>query len=249
VTTLDRLLAERPVVGTFAKIPRPEIVDLIALAGFDFAVCDYEHGQMDERDVRGTVRSARAAGLPMVVRVADLDRGAINRILEAGAAGIQLARTVGERGPALAALIRYPPQGSRSLSTVQPSARYGRGPILEHVARSNAEVLAVGQFETADYGDGLDEAVGGLDVAFIGPVDLSVDLGAPGDMQAPVVRSAIADVKAAATRSGTALGIYAATAEAGRGALEQGYRYVVVSSDIGMLAAGAENLLAGFRDH
>jgi 2-keto-3-deoxy-L-rhamnonate aldolase RhmA len=247
VSVLRQTLDSRPVLGTFVKIPRAEIVDLLALSGLDFAVCDYEHGQMDERDVLETLRAARGAQLPMVVRVADLDRGGINRMLEAGAAGIQLARTVGATGPALAALLHYPPEGSRSLSTVQPSALYGRVAIGEHIARANADVLAVGQFETANYADGLDDAIAALDVAFIGPVDLTVDLGAPGDTGAPAVRGAIADIEHAAARTETALGIYAADAQAALVALAAGYRYVVISSDIAMLAAGAAQLIGAVR--
>ena len=58
----------------------------------------YEHGQMDERDVLETVRAAQGAGIPIVIRVPGMERGFVNRSLEAGAAGIMLARTVGSAG-------------------------------------------------------------------------------------------------------------------------------------------------------
>ncbi len=86
-----------PVVGTFLKIPRFEVVDLLALAGFDFVVCDYEHSQMSLLDATDIVRAGVGRGLPVVVRVPGLNRGDINRLLEAGAAGIQLARGSGMR--------------------------------------------------------------------------------------------------------------------------------------------------------
>jgi len=247
MTSLRQTLSERAVIGTFVKVPRPEIVDLMALAGFDFVVCDFEHGQMDERDVLETVRASQGAGLPIVIRVPDMDRGFINRALEAGAAGIKLASTVGAAAPALADAMRYPPLGSRSLSTIQPSASYGHVPLVEYVERSNAEVLVVGQFETANYAEALDEAVAALDVAFIGPVDLSLDLGTPGDLESTVVKEAIAEVERAAEKAGTPMGIYAGNAAAARAALDRGYRYVVVSSDLGVLAAGADQLVAEIR--
>lgn len=100
--SLRSLLDVGLVVGTFLKIPRFEVVDLLALAGFDFVVCDYEHAQMTIADATDIVRAGVGRGLPVVVRVPTLDRGDINCLLEAGAAGIQLARGRGMRRPAYA---------------------------------------------------------------------------------------------------------------------------------------------------
>ena len=88
--SLRALLAERSVTGTFLKIPRFEVVDLLALAGFDFVVCDYEHAQMSVREACEVVRAGAGRGMPVMVRVPALDRGEINRLLEAGAAGANL---------------------------------------------------------------------------------------------------------------------------------------------------------------
>lgn len=241
---LGEALARGPVLGTFLKLPRPEVVDVLAAAGFDFVVCDYEHAQMDEREARDVVRAGRTVGLPVVVRVPDLDRGAINRLLEAGAAGIQLARTRADAARDLRDVLRYAPDGSRSVSMSHPAAGYGTVPLTEFMARSNASVLAVGQFETADYAYGLDRAVTSLDVAFIGPVDLRVDLGHPAEPGHPDVVSAMAAIRAAAAAAGVPTGSFAGSAQAAREAVEAGDRYVVVSGDLTMLAQAATDLAA-----
>lgn len=238
--TLDRKLAAGPVVGTFLKLPRFEVVDLLALAGFDFAVCDYEHAQMSVMDACDVVRAGLGRDLPVVVRVPTLDRGDINRLLEAGAAGIQLARGSGAAAPALRELTSYPPVGTRSVSLSQPAADYGMGTSLTaHFERSNSSVLAVGQFEAADYADGIDAAMAALDVAFIGPVDLSVDLGTPGELDSPEMQRAAADIEAAARRHDVPMGIFAGSAQAAAAAVSRGYRYIVSGSDLTMLADGA----------
>jgi hypothetical protein len=97
----------------------------------------------------------------------------------------------------------------------------------------------VGQFETADYADGIDAAMAALDVAFIGPVDLSVDLGTPGEPDSERMRTATVAIEAAAAAHGTPLGIFAGSPEAAADALARGYRYIVTGSDLAMLATGA----------
>lgn len=244
MTILRTRMSLGPVFGTFVKLPRPEIVGIAALAGFDFIICDYEHAQMDERDILETVRAGRVAELPVLVRLPGSDRGLINRVLEAGAAGIQLARITAPDAAELTRLMRYPPLGTRSISLGQPSAGYGTQALTEYMSTSNAQALAVGQFETRASDDSLDEAVAALDVAFIGPVDLSVDLGHPGNINAEPVQMAISAIEAAAARADTPMGTFVTSRAAAAAALDRGYRYLVISSDIAMLMSGARQALA-----
>src|SRR5690242_8429923 len=104
-------LSSRRLVGTFVKLPALESVELCA-ASLDFCVVDHEHSQLAESDVLRLVRHAAALGFPAVVRIPQVDRGLVNRLLEAGAAGIQLSsvRRVAEV-QALRDATRYAPGG------------------------------------------------------------------------------------------------------------------------------------------
>lgn len=246
---LRPVLESRAAIGTFLKLPRPEVVSLLALAGFDFVICDLEHAQIDERECREVLLAAAADGLPVIVRVAQLDRGVVNRLLEAGAAGIQLPRTRTAQDAAdLCSLLRYPPDGTRSVSQAQRAAGYGAEPLPEYLAASNAAVLAVGQFETADLPERLDDVVALLDVAFIGSVDLSVDAGRPGDELAPAVRRVVERVEAAAARTGCHLGVFAPDARRAAAAVAGGYNYVAVAADVTMLRRGAADLIGDLAE-
>lgn len=247
--SLRELLLDHPVVGTFLKLPRTDVVAILALAGFDFLICDLEHSQADERDCRDVLLAARAEGIPTVVRVASVDRGLINRLLEAGAAGIQMPRIRTAADVAeLRSLVSYPPAGTRSLSLAQPSARYGTKPMQDYLRDSNEEVLTVGQFETADLIAPLDDVVEGLDVAFIGTLDLSVDAGVAGQFDSPALRQKVAAVEEAAKRTATPLGAFAPDVSAARTAISRGYRYIAVAADITMLAAAAHDLVHAIQD-
>jgi 2-keto-3-deoxy-L-rhamnonate aldolase RhmA len=225
------------------------VVEVAALAGFDFVICDPEHGQMGEGGARRVILAGRAAGLPVAVRAAELERGSINRLLEAGAAGLQAPR-VRTRAEVerLRDLALYPPHGSRSVSLAHPMAGYGSVPPDDYLARSQGQVLLVGQFETARVGNGpLLEAIGGLDVAFIGVFDLSVDLGLPGRFDAPEVRRWVEGLAEAAEAAGVALGLYAPTAEAAVAAARSGFKYIALGSDVTVLQQAFRNLAGAVK--
>src|SRR5919204_2571367 len=90
LSSLRGRLRERRLVGTFVKLPALESIEIVA-AELDFAVVDLEHSQLDEGDALRLVRHAHALGFSAMVRIPELERGLVNRLLEAGAAGIQLS--------------------------------------------------------------------------------------------------------------------------------------------------------------
>lgn len=245
---LRNALAKGPVYGTFLKLPRPEIVDMLALAGFDFVICDMEHGQITELEARAVLHACRAAGVAAVVRLPDPEQGVVNRLLEAGAVGIQVPRhRNGTQARRVRAMLLYPPDGVRSVGNAHPLAGYGTVPATEYLPASNARVVLVGQFETRDVHQPIDRALDGLDVAFIGSMDLSVDFGAPGKFDHPRVVQRVQAVEEAAKKAGVAMGGVAGSPEQAKALAASGYRYVAISSDTTMFLAGARSLLAGLR--
>jgi 4-hydroxy-2-oxoheptanedioate aldolase len=218
--------------GLFVKLPTTEVIDVIAAAGFDFAVVDLEHSQLSEADARALVRHARALGFPALVRLPEVDRGAVNRLLEAGAAGIQLStvRTVAQVRE-LRAASRYAPQGARSISLAHPEAGYGAVPLEDYLRAAESQPpLVVAQIETAETDDPLDDILAaGADVAFLGLTDLSVDLG----LDHARLRARVDEVAAAAERAGIRLGAF--------GLDDRRVVYDLVSSDLSLLRAAVAN--------
>jgi 4-hydroxy-2-oxoheptanedioate aldolase len=244
----ERLRAGPPIVGTFLKLASLETVDIASSAGFDVVVIDGEHAQLGQSECLALVRHAGARGLPAIVRIPAVDAGYVNRLLEAGAAGIQLSslRARGERD-ALIAACRYPPDGTRSVSLAHPAADYGAVPLAAYLDRSKGGPLLVGQIETATTVDPLEDLLPGLDLAFLGTTDLSVDLGRPGMLDDERVRTRVAEIAAAAERASVALGAWVASADALAGLRGMKLRYVVVGSDLQLLRAGVASALAASR--
>ena len=240
-TPLRHKLSTRAAIGTFVKLGRREVIEILALAGLDFAICDLEHSQITEQEAGNLVAAGRVCGLPVIVRVAHFDPGQINRLLEAGAAGIQLPQVqTSQQVAALSAACKYPPEGSRSISMAQPAAGYGSEPLTEYIRRSNQEVVLVGQLESRELEQPLSELVTGLDVAFIGSLDLTVDMGAPGRFDHPAVQQRMREIEQAAAAAKVHLGIYADSPARAAQAAAAGYRMIALSSDLGALAGAAK---------
>lgn len=246
---MRQLLAERALIGTFLKLGQREMVEILAGSGFDFAICDLEHSQITEQETAIILLAGLACGLPIIVRVPSLDTGLMNRLLEGGAAGIQLPqlRCAAERDAFRAALL-YAPQGARSISLAQPAAGYGAEPLLDYIRRANEEALLVGQIETDQLETPLEQLMNGLDVAFVGTLDLTVDMGVPGQAEHPSVQARLRQIERAANGGGVHLGIYADTPAAAARALAAGYRYVALSSDLSILQKAGRALVQQVRN-
>jgi 4-hydroxy-2-oxoheptanedioate aldolase len=231
------LHAPGTVHGVFLKLPSPDVLDVAAAAGFDFAVVDLEHSTLDVGDAISLVRHADAIGYPALVRVPSVDAALINRLLENGAAGIQLSmlrRT--DETAALVAATCYAPAGTRSVSLAHRTAEFGAVGLTGYLAaESDAPPVLVGQIETVET-DPLPDLIAGLDVCFVGTTDLSVDLGraAPGD---PDVARAVGRVETAAAEAGVAFGGWAPSVDQVAGLGLAAADYVVIGSDVQLLAA------------
>jgi len=238
-----RLGAGATLRSTFVKLPGLEIIDLLAAVGLDALIIDLEHSQLDESEARRQIRHAAALGFPALVRLPSPERGQINRLLEAGAAGVQLSGvTRRSEVEELLDACRYPPAGSRSVSLAQPAAAYGARGLTAHLAGSAP--LVVVQIETARTDDPLTKVISGVDVAFAGLTDLSVDLGVPGNLDAPAVLARIDELASARAAleepDRPILGGWIPTFAAA-GPLEQrGATYLTAGSDLAILGAALQ---------
>jgi 4-hydroxy-2-oxoheptanedioate aldolase len=233
-----RLAGGQATLGTFVGAASPVREEACAAAGVDWVVVDLVHGSGGEEQVRDVIPVAGAYGVPTVVRVESAARIRIGRVLDLGAAGVMLPRMDTAEEVRLAVRhLRYPPAGDRGVATYNRACRFGLDPGA--LARANAEVLGVVQVESASAVEHVDQiaAIDGVDVLFVGPQDLSHNLGVPGDLQAPTYLAAVERVRAAAARHGKASGLLVrdgATAAARRA---EGWTFVAIGSDTTLLAA------------
>jgi 2-keto-3-deoxy-L-rhamnonate aldolase RhmA len=250
VTWLKDLINEPgrkvPPIGTFMKIPAVETVEIVKLAGFDFIVLDAEHALLSLADLNRMILVARALGIAPVVRVPDHGYGDVQRILDAGAAGLFFPH-VADRAECeqVVRQASHPPYGSRGAGGGMRAGNWGmagRG-SANYVGDGVDKVMRIAMIEEAIAVDNADEilAVEGLDGVFIGPGDLSMTMGMkPAD---PEVQSAIEEVLKKAKAARVPVGTVAGDAGGARRLIGKGYDFILVSNDTGMLAKSAMALI------
>jgi 4-hydroxy-2-oxoheptanedioate aldolase len=226
--------------GAFVKLPGLETIDVLATAGADFCVLDLEHAALADGEAFAQVAYARALGLPCLVRLPTVDAAAICRWLDAGAAGIQIADVAsGEEAALLVRASRYPPVGDRGVSPSQRDGGYGALSAADLVGGGAGAPVLVAQIER-DLGPAtLDQiAASGIDVLFLGPVDLAARLAAAPNPSRSVSQIAT-DVAAAGLRADVVVGEHAA----GEPLMGREARYVTRTTDVTALARGLRQAL------
>ena len=227
----------QPALGTFLGMATPISAEVCAAAGLDWVLLDLEHGAGGEDQLRDVVPAAGGYGVPTLVRVEAAERIRIGRVLDGGAAGIMLPRLDSAAEVAAAVThLRYPPQGDRGVATYNRACRYGLDPGA--LDRANDEVLCVVQIESTASVAAADDiaALDCVDVLFVGPRDLSHDLGVPGNITAPAYTQALDSVLAASQRHGKAAGMLVADGAAAAARLAQGWSFLAIGSDSTLLA-------------
>jgi 2-keto-3-deoxy-L-rhamnonate aldolase RhmA len=222
----------------FGHLRSAEIPRLLVAAGFHWAFVDTEHGNFDLETVQDVCRVANLVGLCPVVRVADLQYSLLARALDCGAQGIIFPRMEDPKLLETAlSWTRFPPAGIRGYGLMAAQVEYeplGFNQIIEHV---NENTLTVLQIESKRAVDARDEilSVPGIDAVMIGPADLSISMGVPGDFQNPVMVDAMEKIRDTCESKGIAPGTQTRTVALARFWKERGMRFLGCGSDIGFL--------------
>jgi 2-keto-3-deoxy-L-rhamnonate aldolase RhmA len=239
-----------PPIGTFMKIPSVETVEIVKLAGFDFIVLDAEHALLSLSDLNHMILAARALGLAPIVRVPDHGYGDVQRILDAGAAGLFFPH-VADRAECEQVIRQasHPPYGTRGAGGGMRAGNWGmagRG-SASYVKDGVDKVMRIPMIEERIAVDNADEilAVEGVDGVFIGPGDLSMTMGMK--MTDAEVQNAIEEVLKKAKAAQVPVGTVASDAGGARRLIEKGYDFILVSNDTGMLAKTAMALIDEIR--
>ncbi len=242
------LQAGRSAVGTFCLGGSPLLAEVLGQAGFDFVIVDLQHGENSAGNLVGMLQAVSCTPATPLVRVATDQPTDIQRALDMGAYGL-VVPMVNTRAQAEAILesVHYAPRGARSWGPLR-GLLYGGG---DYFANAHEELLVIAMLETAEAIENASEilSVPGIDGCFIGPNDLSIALGFPSELTEypQAVEAAMSTVREAASVTGKAPGIYTASPAAAKNRLTQGFRFVCVNNDFGMVHAAAAATIKAIR--
>ncbi|BDZ49334.1 5-keto-4-deoxy-D-glucarate aldolase [Frondihabitans sucicola] len=237
----ERIRNDEVVYGLIVKMPNQPLVEVAGYTGYDLVLIDTEHGQSDDSVLENHLRSARLAGLETLVRLGRNDPVLILRALDAGASGVILPHISTADQAALAvAASRYPPIGNRGLAVSTIAGHHGTMSLEAHLHTSERGSYVIAQAEDRDayVNSAQVAAVPGLDAVWIGPSDLSMSMGYPGQPGHPEVASAIDTIAVNVAASGNAaLCVIADDAEDAARWVERGARIILFNSTSVLSAA------------
>ncbi|TPK65179.1 HpcH/HpaI aldolase/citrate lyase family protein [Mesorhizobium sp. B2-4-15] len=244
----QKCIGKTRLVGSFAAIPHPVAVEVMALAGLDFVCIDWEHAQISRDTIEAMVRAADVHRVPAMVRVPGHAPEAIQAALDSGAQGVLVPRVSTSAQAAMAVKAsRYPPLGERGVGPGR-AAGYGYR-IPEYLAGANERIVVAVQVETSEGLASIEAiaAIDGVDMIFVGPGDLSVSIDAVGPKGADKLNEAIGTIIGATIAHGRTAGIFCASPQSiGRWAAI-GASFFVLASDTMFLGAGAAANCAAAR--
>jgi 2-dehydro-3-deoxyglucarate aldolase/4-hydroxy-2-oxoheptanedioate aldolase len=252
VNTVKQALKEgRVQLGTgFQQLRSQDVVRILAAAGFDWAFLDGEHGGFGQGELQDLCRMALKVGLSPIVRVADLQYALVARALDCGAEGVIFPRV---ESPELlekaVSWTKFPPAGIRGCGITPLHVDFEPVTIRQITEHFNEHTLVVLQIETLRAVEARDEllSVPHIDAVMVGPVDLSISLGVPGEFEHPRMVDAMEKIVASCRAHGVAPGTQTRNLPLAKFWRERGMLFLGCSSETAMLYERARDITSQLR--
>jgi 2-dehydro-3-deoxyglucarate aldolase len=245
---LLRAAGGHPPVGSWIVSASPLVAEALGHAGFDWAVLDMAHSQLDARDVLCALHAISATRMVPVVRVPRGDTAAVERVLDAGACtllfpSIQNAETARQA----VAATRHPPAGQRGMAAISRASRFGT--TSPNPGGSHQPIGVIAQLESPHALNLLEEiaAIDGIDALFVSAADLAAGAGHLGQPSHPEVIELLGRAARRAQAVGKPIGTGGTSPEAVAQYRAMGFDFVAIGSDLGLLMHGAQAALGALR--
>src|SRR5580704_8508266 len=234
----------------FQQIRSVEVPRILAAAGFDWTFIDGEHGGFGIETLQDLCHASSAVGLTPIVRVADMQYSLVARALDCGAQGVLFPRV--ESAEVLERAVswtKFPPVGIRGFGLTPAHLGYERATIPQILEHMNQNVMVVLQIETKLAVEKRDEllSVPGIDAVLIGPVDLSISLGVPGDFENPKMVDAMEKIRDSCVKHSVAPGTQTRTLALAKFWKQRGMIFLGSGSETGFLFDKASETAAALK--
>lgn len=239
--TKEKMQRGERTIGTFFELASTNAAEALSYSNLDYIIIDTEHGPYSEDTAQELIRATKGSRLTSFVRIKEVSRAAVLKMLDIGAEGliVPCIDTV-DQVKDLVKWGKYTPVGQRGFFFGRV-AGYGfedfTSPLQDYFDLCNRETMIIPQCETAGSLENIEEiaSIDGVDGIFIGPYDLSIALGAPGEFDTDDFKNAINRIIKACEAANKPVMIYAGGMEAARNFLDMGIDSITYSMDLGVL--------------
>lgn len=242
-----KLKRGEPSVGTWLTLPDPIAARLMARAGFDWLTVELEHTPITLETAAVSIAGIADTGTVPLVRVPFNTAENIKRVLDIGAWGVVVPMVNSREEAELAVnAARYAPIGQRSIGGQLHAINFQTDPAT-YYRKANDEILVILMIEDVKAIEAADEifSVPGIDAFFIGPNDLLNSMGEPPafESQHPAFNDGLKHLLELGKKHGIASGIHTLAATDAQRRLEQGFQFVAITSEAGMMLSKAREII------
>lgn len=252
-TLKEKLIRGEKPLGTFVISGSAAVVECLGCTGLDFVILDNEHSPMEAETTADLVRAAELRGITPLARVREISRSAILKLLDVGVQGLIVPNVHSvQEVEYVVGYAKYAPLGQRGFC---PSRKDGwgtepLGDVAQVMRHFNGETMVIPQCETAEALADIENivAMDGVDGIFVGPFDLSISMGLPGDFESPRFAEALERILSACHRAGKPCLIFAGDGAVSARRFAQGFDGVAMSQDLALLISGVQAQIAACRE-
>ncbi|MDO4278265.1 MAG: aldolase/citrate lyase family protein [Lachnoclostridium edouardi] len=244
------ICSDKKLIGTFIGTPHPVMTEFVGHLGFDFVTIDAEHNAMHLETVQKMLQSLKASSTYGMVRVPVLSYEAVSGALDIGADALLIPqiRTMEDINK-LKQFSQYPPIGRRGAG---PSRLWDYGDSIGNLAGEdpNYTTNIIVQLETVQAVENIDQIVESdfIDMFFIGPGDLSMDMGIFGQFGHPKLVETIMLLREKTKKAGKRLGIFAGNFEAAKSWYEKGFDMTIINSELAIMGTAISQNMTQLRE-
>lgn len=249
----QRLLNGETLNGCWLNLGSAVTAEIVGLSGFDWVLIDLEHGAGSESTTLSQIQALEHTNAGVIVRAESTEPQRIHRVLDMGAEGVMCPKVRNaEEALKVVKGLHYPPFGNRGVAKMVRATQFAQN-FNEYYQKSRDQILGVVQIETIEVLSHLDEvaAIEGVDVLFIGPADLSMELGIFGQFDHPLFVETLNKIVDAAKRANKAAGILFFNPDDYQRYHNLGIRFLACGADATFVAEGARTMagkMAKFRN-
>ena len=179
----EKLNRRKVSIGSWIQIPHPDIAQIVCNFNYDWITIDLEHGSGSINDIPNLSRVINNSNSSFLIRIEEGNFKNVQRFLDFGVNGIIFSKVEDVKHfEKILRKVYYPPKGVRGYGFCIEN-NYGKNKVSLKDLKSNP--LTVAMIETVKGVKNLDKIskIKDLDAIFIGPYDLSISLGIPGQFK------------------------------------------------------------------
>lgn len=236
----QKLIQGQNIFGTCITVNTPIWPDLVSGAGLDFVFIDTEHIPIDRSELSRMCRIHKAHGLSPIVRIPKPDKYRASQVLDDGAVGVIIPYIENtEQIKELVGAVKYRPLKGEKLESILDGNMKPTAELQNYLDNFNQGNLCIANIESIPAVEKLDEilSIEGLDGVFIGPHDLSVNMGIPEEYDHPDFIETVKTIIQKARKYTLGVGIHFSLAPQRQiDWIKEGVNIVIHSSDMALFS-------------